>query len=95
MSVSRLALQVGLIFCLIGAGIGVAVGLSTDTIIWRALLCTVMGAAMGGGVGALLAWLHRLHEDGSGLAVVDMGTEGGDLPAETPPVMVDEHGPGG
>jgi hypothetical protein len=63
MSLARLALQVGLIFCIGGAAAGIAAELSTETIIWRSLLCAVLGAALGAGLGALARGLFRLGQD--------------------------------
>ncbi|MBC7544340.1 MAG: hypothetical protein H7338_16590 [Candidatus Sericytochromatia bacterium] len=96
MSLARLALQVGLIFCIVATIVGLGAGLTTDTIIWRALLCTVAGAAIGAGVGALIGWLHRLHADGSGLPLETIEvTDTSGLPADAVPAMVEEHGSGG
>jgi hypothetical protein len=78
MSLARLALQVGLIFCIMGAAVGLGAELSADTIIWRSLLCALAGAGIGAGLGALTRWLHGLSQDSTALPV-----EGEPLPAET------------
>lgn len=69
MSLARLALQVGLIFCIIGAVVGLGAELSIETIIWRSLLCAVMGAGLGAGIGALGRWLFSLSRDGTAVPV--------------------------
>jgi hypothetical protein len=87
MSLARLALQVGLIFCITGAAVGLGAELSIDTIIWRSLLCAITGAGMGAGLGALARWLHRLGTEGSGVPV-----EGEPLPGEAGMGEADGHG---
>jgi hypothetical protein len=89
MSLARLALQVGLIFCVTGAAVGLGAELSADTIIWRSLLCAVAGAGLGAGLGALIRWLHGLSQDSMALPA-----EGESLPAEAA-MTGEEHGNGG
>lgn len=59
----RLALQVGLIFCLIAAALGLANEIGTPTVIMRALACGLAGAAIGAGLGGLGLWFKRIADD--------------------------------
>lgn len=59
----RLALQVGLIFCLIAAALGLANEIGTPTVIMRALACGLAGAAIGAGLGGLGSWFKRIADD--------------------------------
>lgn len=87
MSLARLALQVGLIFCIIGAVVGLGAELSIETIIWRSLLCAITGAALGAGIGALGRWLLGLSQDSTAVPV-----EGEGLAAESDVGEADGHG---
>jgi hypothetical protein len=69
MSLARLALQVGLIFCICGAAAGIAAELSIETIIWRSLLCAGLGAGLGAALGALIRWLFHLGQDSLAMPV--------------------------
>ena len=93
MSLARVALQVGMLFCLMAAFVGAAAELATETIIWRSLFCGVAGAGLGAATGALIKWFSRIYAEGSGLPVE--ATAESAMPAETAPVMVEEHGSGG
>lgn len=59
----RLALQVGSIFCLIAAALGLANEIGTPTVMMRALACGLAGAAIGAGLGGLALWFKRIADD--------------------------------
>ena len=60
---ARLALQLGLVFCIVAAALGLGAELSGPTLMLRALLAALAGAALGAGIAGFVQWMKRIADD--------------------------------